>query len=614
MKTHTLWQTVSTNALWAARFWLINTLILTLLLSLYRLQLPEGSSRWDINLYLSGAQFSQAGAFALLSCLSLLTLSWLPKPLFRALSVMLATAVFTILLADTQVFSHYRFHINGVILDMVFNGGSEIFQLSWVTWACGLVALLVVVLLQWGTASLVRRPLPKGMASLTPVMWVVVSLTCHFWHAVADARYDDQLTATNRYLPLYYPMTAKRAMDRLGWVNLDEHREETSRLIKQSPSQDLHYPKIPLGEATATPNVLMVVIDTWRADALTARATPNIHRLANGDNSLRFNDHFSGGNSTQAGMFSLFYGLPATYWEGFAHARQRPVLMEILDSLNYQIGIFQSSTIVSPAFDRTLYQGVSGLQSRRPGERPWQRDLDATQEMKRFLTTRDPSRSFFGLLFLDGVHGYDFPEDKPLAYPDYLKRVDHLALNKDTDPKPYFRRYLNAVHYSDQLVGQVLTLLGQQGRMEDTIVVITSDHGEEFNDSGQNYWGHGSNYSVAQLKVPLVIHWPGKKAKIFEQRTSHLDLVPTLVQDALGISSEPKSYSEGNNLLTASDYSWLVAASYSDFALVGKSAMMVVQPTGLTQVLRPNLTPAPKNAIDPRILLNQLEVLSRFYR
>ena len=76
--------------------------------------------------------------------------------------------------------------------------------------------------------------------------------------------------------------------------------------------------------------------------------------------------------------------------------------------------------------------------------------------------------------------------------------------------------------------------LQQQGSSEQTIVVITSNHGQEFNETQSNSWGYGSNYSPIRCRCPWC--WPGRasRARSQEQASSHLDLVPTLMKGMLG--------------------------------------------------------------------------------
>src|SRR5439155_1407290 len=73
-----------------------------------------------------------------------------------------------------------------------------------------------------------------------------------------------------------------------------------------------------------------------------------------------------------------------------------------------------------------------------------------------------------------------------------------------------YNRYRNAVHYADSLVGTMLDALVRRGLLDDTIVLVTGDHGEEFNEHG--YWGHNGAFTPDQVHVPLVLHLPRSRA------------------------------------------------------------------------------------------------------
>ncbi len=66
----------------------------------------------------------------------------------------------------------------------------------------------------------------------------------------------------------------------------------------------------------------------------------------------------------------------------------------------------------------------------------------------------------------------------------------------------------------------------------------SSDHGQEFNDTKQNNWGHNGNFSQWQSKVPFAIIYPNKSAKIYQHLSSHVDVVPTLIREVLGCGGD----------------------------------------------------------------------------
>ncbi|MEC9481697.1 MAG: sulfatase-like hydrolase/transferase, partial [Halomonas sp.] len=361
------------------------------------------------------------------------------------------------------------------------------------------------------------------------------------------------------------------------------------------------------------PNILLIAVDALRADMLDPRWMPNVSEFA--DDSQVFANHYSGGNSTKAGGFSLFYGLPSTYWEAFEGTQTPPVWIERLQKLGYQPEILSAATLISPAFDRTVFAGIDDIRLNPPGEEAWQRDRLITDDWLDFTAARsEDAAPFFGFLFYKSVHGYSVPPDFPRIEP-YWETVNHLALDEDFDPTPYFNRYKTATRYVDQLIGRVLDDLDKRGLLDDTIVMVTSDHGEEFNDNGENYWGHGSNYSDAQLKVPMVVHWPGKEAGTFTRRTSHADVPATFMKSALGCSATPaRSYASGSGLFSSQQREWAIAGSYMNYAIVTGDRLIVTYPTGHYETMTTELEPAPGYDPPAGMLHDVLRELSRFYQ
>jgi membrane-anchored protein YejM (alkaline phosphatase superfamily) len=128
--------------------------------------------------------------------------------------------------------------------------------------------------------------------------------------------------------------------------------------------------------------------------------------------------------------------------------------------------------------------------------------------------------------------------------------------------------YDTAVHFADSQVGQVLDDAERRGLLENTVVMITSDHGEEFNETGEGFKGHGSGYDRYQLQTPMLVHWPGRAAGAVDRRTSHNDVAPTLLSELLGCENPASDYSSGHGLFSQQQWEWFVASSYTGYAVV----------------------------------------------
>jgi membrane-anchored protein YejM (alkaline phosphatase superfamily) len=402
-------------------------------------------------------------------------------------------------------------------------------------------------------------------------------------HAWADASYYVPVTAISQQLPVYKGLTAKKFLTRNGFVDASASRERElakrlARSVQGDSRSSLSYPLNEL-QCNSEPrmNLLLVLVDAMRSDMLTEVTAPNISRYA-ATKATNFSEHFSGGNSSRMGAFSLFYGLPPGYWSSFESLQRSSVLVDRLQSEGFQLGIFSSQTMYRPVvLDRTAFANVSNL---RMGTEPlsdpaWKRDQKLTEEWFTWLSDRDSAKPFFGFLFYDAATVKKPPPDYPVRF----------TAATDDPQQQRLAEYKTAVHFNDSLIGQVLDDLQHRGLSENTVVIISSDHGEEFDDSGAGLEKHGSGYSRYQLQTPMVVAWPGRSTgEVFTHRTSHYDIVPTLMQDLLGCDNPATDYSVGNNLFEQQPWNWLIAGSYYNYAVLEPDKITITYPNGGVEV------------------------------
>ncbi|GIU43546.1 choline-sulfatase [Shewanella sairae] len=555
---------------------LVNILLFNLVSISYFDYLPEGLNAFEWG-YIAIATLGQMGLLAALVGLVSLPFSLIKSTVLRMLSTAaIFTAALVILYCDTQVFAQYRFHIQPVLIEMVLSGGIVEFSLANYLFAVMLV--LLIFTLQLAAYWLILSRELTGLKTLGKYVSSVILLcmiATHVTHIWASANAVNSITNFSRFLPLFYPATANRLMLKYGLVNEAELAQQNR--LKIDTSTNLAYPLSPVNYQPVTPpNILFIVIDSWRHDSFSAEITPNIWQYAQAGQI--FKQHYSVGNATRAGIFGLFYGLPATYWQSFYRNHQSPLLMDRMLQLDYQMGIFSSAHLLKPEFDETVFVDVPNLRVRSKGETKPSRDIEITQEWLAWNKHKDPTRPAFSFLFYDSPHGYDFPEDYPHKFELQVPRMDYLSLSNDTDRLPILNRYNTSVHFNDSLIGKVLNQLKESGELANTLVVITGDHGQEINDNKLNFWGHNGNFTDAQIKVPFMMFGADLAPSVNQYFTDHMDLVPTLMQNYLGATGPVENYSAGYNLFKhdIDKRKWLILASYSDFALVNEDSILHV--------------------------------------
>jgi membrane-anchored protein YejM (alkaline phosphatase superfamily) len=347
--------------------------------------------------------------------------------------------------------------------------------------------------------------------------------------------------------------------------------------------QTLHYPLKPLEVAQPDKplNIVWLVAESLRADMLNERVMPATYSFA--QRSYWFKNHYSGGNGTRMGIFSMFYGLPANYWFLMLEQRREPVLMEVLRNEGYDFGLFTSAEFTYPEFDSTVFASVDRQKLHEYDKGfGWERDRHNTDSAIDFLRQRDKKKPFIVFFFYESPHArYYFPEESVISRP-YMEEFNYATADFKNDAPLIKNRYENAVHHLDSQIARLLTFLEQENLMESTIVIITGDHGEEFMENG--HWGHNSAYTDEQVRVPMVLHVPGNAPEQFTRMTSHYD-VPATLLPFFGLKNSEQDYCLGFNLLGGKERDHVLAGNWSNIAYINSryKAVMPFRHEGMFQ-------------------------------
>ena len=377
------------------------------------------------------------------------------------------------------------------------------------------------------------------------------------------------------------------------------------------------------------PNVLLIILDTVRSLNLSAygyarSTTPGLERWA--ARGVRFEHAFSTAPWTLPSHASILTGREAhelsASWQS-ALDGAFPTLAETLRDRGYRTGGFVANTaycsretgiargfityddyrvdfdrfvssasitrrIVDPRAVRRIFWGGDML-GRKPAPVISQAFLD--------WVGQDSSRPFFAFLNYYDAH---VPYLPPAPYRERFQEPggplepNLIREPSDTTPWPAERvrglesAYDGALAYLDTQIDSLLVTLDRRGLLANTLIILTSDHGEEFNEHGVIL--HGNTLYRPSVEVPLLVWFPGRipSARVVQAPVTNRR-VPATVLDLLGIANHSfpgpsladawREHSEAprpNPIFTSVRHAWQIPAWYP----VAKGDMVAVADSG----------------------------------
>ncbi len=507
---------------------------------------------------------------------------------------------------DLLVYSQYRFHLSPAMLELFFGpAGHEIFAFSTTMWVLTWIGVALIFAAEFALTLLAKRIIlrPKITGALF-VIWALIFLTYNGLYAWGKFNMVSAVISQRGVLPMANPFSLNSRLRKMGF-------EPKQNPYNTPHTGTLNYPYRPLTcTAPKQPkNVLIILVESWRADSFNPQIMPQLNAWAGQKNMSYFTHHLSGGNATEAGVFSLFYSLPYNYWNDFTSRKLPPMLLSHALEIGYQPAIYSSGKLNSPTFHQNVFATIPNLRLESVGNTKWERDVNAVEDFEQFLQTRPQDKPFFGFIFLDAPHGSSYPAKDKIFTP--AEEMNYLLLSKNTDPTPYMNQYKNSLHFADRMIGRILTDLQQQNLLKDTVIIITGDHGQEINDTRQNFWGHNSNFTDYQTHVPLLVWDSTRAGQQIDYRTSHYDIAPTLLQEVYGCTNPVSDYALGYPLFDPATRPFTLISSYTKKAIRTGDQLTVLDEYGNLE--KYDATFHKSAGADPAQIKKALQTFAQFY-
>ncbi|EKR8266965.1 cardiolipin transport protein PbgA [Escherichia coli] len=467
--------------------------------------------------------------------------------LMRFLSVILATAGMTLLLIDSEVFTRFHLHLNPIVWQLVINPDENEMARDWQLMfiSVPVILLLELVFATWSWQKLRSLTRRRRFARPLAAFLFIAFIASHVVYIWADANFYRPITMQRANLPLSYPMTARRFLEKHGLLDAQEYQR---RLIEQGnpdavsvqyPLSELRYRDMGTGQ-----NVLLITVDGLNYSRF-EKQMPALAGFA--EQNISFTRHMSSGNTTDNGIFGLFYGISPSYMDGILSTRTPAALITALNQQGYQLGLFSSDGFTSPLYRQALLSDFS-----MPSVRTQSDEQTATQWINWLGRYAQEDNRWFSWVSFNGTN------------------ID------DSNQQAFARKYSRAAGNVDDQINRVLNALRDSGKLDNTVVIITAGRGIPLSEDEETFdWSHG------HLQVPLVIHWPGTPAQRINALTDHTDLMTTLMQRLLHVSTPASEYSQGQDLFNPQRrHHWVTAADNDTLAITTPKKTLVLNNNG----------------------------------
>jgi len=497
------------------------------------------------------------------------------------LSALLFIVTDLALVVDLFIYKLFHFHINAMVLNILTSPDAmDSIQTGVMPLVVVVVMIVIFVLFELYLMKKIlkveegyKRELNSRLNRFMVIPIALLIVTEKVSYGMASLFSKNEIISKFKVVPLYQPLTFTKVAARYFGFKAEEQAKYSIKT-----TADLNYPLKPLKieKQKEKFNIFIIAMDALKYSILDENLTPNINALAK--DSLVFKEHYSGGDATRFGIFSLMYGLNSTYWFSFLNSNQKPLLFDVLKELNYKIDIFSSTNTNWPEFRKTCYVDIQDSIHDNFEGLPWKKDEQNTALFLKSFEENSSSKQRFSFIFLDSPHGYSYPESYNL-YGVEKSDINYMAISEGSDElKKTVKRYKNAVNYNDMLVGKMIAKFKEKNLYDNSLIIFTSDHGQEFYEQGN--FGHNTSFSKGQTHVPFFIKLPksledkGLKEKKGEL-SSHQDVVPTLLT-LLGVTNLPKEYSNGKNLFAKNFHrEYVFSANWTDSAVITKELTYV---------------------------------------
>lgn len=294
-------------------------------------------------------------------------------------------------------------------------------------------------------------------------------------------------------------------------------------------------------------NIYLFIVESFRKDYLNEETTPHLAEFQQNHPSPE--QSFSNANASHMSWFSILHSNYPYYWN---HENPDKAMgsipLNLLKSLGYKIHVISSAELTYYQNDLRLFGNNHHLVDSFEYLTDKEACVRDEKTIKKLLDQNQEKEGHCYIIFLDSPHSeYSFPENQVIFKP-ITDSINYLGLGMNAiSIDPIQNRYRNSLHYVDSLLGNFFQDLKTKDFYEDSIIVITGDHGEEFYEEGSLF--HASHLNTYQTSVPIFYKLGNEPLYHQNYLSCHMNIFPTILHYLTGVETFDSLF-DGKSLLS----------------------------------------------------------------
>ena len=319
------------------------------------------------------------------------------------------------------------------------------------------------------------------------------------------------------------------------------------------------------------PNIYLFIAESLREDFVTEESAPFLTNFRN--ENIKFGQTLSNANCTQLAWSTIFHSHYSFHWERKRKkCKAGSIPLQALKKLGYKIHVYSGAQLKYFGLKESIFGKKHRLANtyhfypHYPPVKTFESDQKVIKHFRRDLKKKWAKEGNVFIIFLDSTHfNYSWPPDFSVPFTPFSEEKTAFRIsNSLSDIEKIKNRYRNSIFFMDTLFGDFIHSLKEQKLYQESLIVFTGDHGEEFFEEGQLF--HASHLSRMQTSPPIYYKFGNnhcfKNIDGSSILTSHVDIFPTILDYLVG----EKPFFElldGESIFKENRFPYVIAGNYN---------------------------------------------------